>query len=88
MVLFLGLFSWLLVGLAVGLSASRLLPGEPRLRAGACSAITVFAALAGGLLSSALGFGGLATYDLRALVIALLCSLLAMTWWRIAKLAP
>ena len=86
MILFLGLLSWLLLGLLVGLFAARFLPGRPKLSAGSTVWIGMGAALVGGLISSWFGFGGLATYDPRALATALLTSLLALTWWRIAKL--
>ena len=86
MILLFGLASWVLVGLLVGLLAARFLPGEPALSMSGAAAIGITAAVLGGVLSSALGFGGLATYDVRALITALLCSLLALTWWRIAKL--
>lgn len=86
MILFLGLFSWIFLGLLVGLSAAYFLPGRPKLSAGSGALIGILGALAGGLLSTALGFGGLATYDLRALTVALLASLIALTWRRIAKL--
>lgn len=84
--LFLGLLSWSLLGCFSGWAASRFLPGEPRLSAFSTVLVGFFAALLGGLLASGLGFGGLATYDLRALLTAFLTSCLALTWWRIAKL--
>ncbi len=88
MILFLGLFSWIALGLIVGLLAARLLPGRPSLGLGSSVLLAIGAAIGGGLLSTTLGFGGLATYDPRALVVALLTSILALTLRRIANLAP
>ena len=87
MILFLGLFSWIVLGLLTGLLAAKLLPGRPRLTVGATVLVAIAAAVAGGILSSGLGFGGLATYDHRALLTSLLCSMCALLWWRIANLA-
>ncbi len=88
MILFLGLISWIVLGLVVGLLAARMLPGRPALGIGSTVLLAITAAIGGGLLSTALGFGGLATYDSRALITALLTSILALTFWRIANLAP
>lgn len=88
MILFLGLFSWILLGIVVGVLAARLLPGRPAMSLGSSVLLAILAAIGGGLLSTALGFGGLATYDTRALIVALLASILALTLRRIANLAP
>lgn len=76
--LLLGALSWITIGLLAGLTASRLLPGEPPLRTGRAIAAGLAGALTGGLLATALGFGGLAAYDLRSLVIATLGALLTV----------
>lgn len=86
MILFLGLMSWLLLGVLFGWAASRFLPGRPALSVGGALLVGCAGALVGGLAASGLGFGGLATYDPRALLTAALSSCLALTWWRIAKL--
>ena len=81
MPLLLGLYSWLAIGLIAGLSASRMLPGRPPLGTGTSIAAGLGGALAGGMLATVLGFGGMAAYDLRSLVTATLgaviCLLLA-----------
>ena len=81
MPLLLGLLSWLAIGLIAGLSAGRMLPGKPPLGPGTSIAAGLGGALLGGLLATALGFGGMAAYDLRSLVTATLgaviCLLLA-----------
>ena len=80
----LGLFSWLLMGLAAGLLGAWLLPGRPPLSRGLAAAAGVGGALFGGLLATVLGFGGLVGWDLRgqatATLGAVLCLLLVRLW--------
>jgi uncharacterized membrane protein YeaQ/YmgE (transglycosylase-associated protein family) len=74
----LGLLSWLAVGLIAGLSAGRMLPGEPRLGHLRATAVGLGGALAGGLLATAMDFGGLVSVDLRSLVTAALAAVLCL----------
>ena len=83
----LGLVSWILIGLFAGWSAARMLPGEPPLGTGATTGIGFVGAMLGGLLATALGFGGLLGFDIRALVTATLSSVLCLLLWRIVRLA-
>ncbi len=85
--LWLGLISWLAIGLIAGLSASRMLPGEPRLGWAPATAIGLCGALAGGLLATALDFGGMAAYDLRSLVTATLGAVIGLLLARYLTLA-
>ncbi len=87
MIPLLGLFSWLLMGLAAGLLARAFLPGEPRLGWAVAVATGVLGALAGGLLATVLGFGGLAGYDWRSLLSAALAATLSLLVLRTASLA-
>ena len=78
-----GLLSWLLAGLAVGaafrLAARWLLIGVGMERGGlACGFLGAGGGLLGGLLATLLGFGGLAAYDPRSLVLAGLGALLVL----------
>ena len=86
MPLLLGLLSWILIGLAAGLSADRMLPGEPPLGQARAALAGVAGALAGGLLATALGFGGLAGFDVRALATATLTSVLGLLLLRYLSL--
>ena len=86
MPILLGLFSWLFIGLAVGLLSYALLPGQPRLHPVLSTFTGLFGALAGGLLATALGFGGLMGFDLRALVTATLAAMLASLVLRLQTL--
>ena len=78
MPLLLGLFSWLVIGLIAGLSASRMLPGRPPMGSGTSIAAGLGGALLGGLLATALGFGGMAAYDPRSLTTATLGAVICL----------
>lgn len=83
---FYGLFSWLLIGAVAGLSAAMTLPGPARPGKAAALLVGCFGAVLGGGLATALGFGGLASFDLRSLITATLAALAALAWWRVAEL--
>ena len=83
----LGLFSWLLAGLALALLSIRLLPGRPRLGLLAGLGAGCGGAAVGGLLATWLHFGGLAAWDLRSFVVASLAAMLALLAARLATLA-
>ncbi len=87
MQLWLGLISWLAIGLIAGLPASRLLPGEPRVGWGLATLTGLGGARAGGLLATALGFGGIAAYDPRSLVTASLSAVFCLLLVRYLTLA-
>ena len=82
----LGLLAWSIMGLTAGLSAAKLLPGEPSLGAGLSAIIGLAGALVGGFLATVLGFGGVAGYDFRGLLIATLASIFCLLVLRLVKL--
>ena len=83
----LGLLSWLLMGLTAGLLARYLLPGQPRLGWVGALLVGTGGALIGGLIATALGFGGLMGFDPRALLTATLGASLALIVLRTLRLA-
>ncbi|MCP3957478.1 MAG: GlsB/YeaQ/YmgE family stress response membrane protein [bacterium] len=83
-----GLISWLVIGLAAGLLANLMLPGEPRMGCVVTVPAGLFGAVAGGLLATVLGFGGLAGYDVRSLATATLAAVLVLLLLRYATLRP
>ncbi len=87
MLLWLGLLSWLAIGLIAGISASSMLPGEPRLGWITAAFVGLGGAFAGGLLATALGFGGMAAYDVRSLVTATLSAVVCLLLLRYVTLA-
>ncbi|MDA8019687.1 MAG: GlsB/YeaQ/YmgE family stress response membrane protein [Thermoanaerobaculia bacterium] len=81
-----GLLSWTLAGLVVGLLAWRLVPGRPALHGGIASAVGIFAAWIGGGVATYLGFGGLAAFDTRSLIVATLAAMVSLLLYRLASL--
>lgn len=81
----LGLVSWLLVGLAAGLSADQMLPGPRRLGITPALLIGFGGAILGGLLATILGFGGLIGFDLRAFATATLAAVLCLLLLALAR---
>ncbi len=71
-----GLISWLVTGLIVGLAARLLLPGPTTWVASMSAAL--LGALVGGTAATVLAMGGLAELDTRSLVIAFLTATLAV----------
>ncbi len=71
-----GLGSWILMGLFAGALARYLL--RARFGCLATVALGLLGALAGGLLATLLGFGGIRGFDIRSLVVATLGALLVL----------
>jgi uncharacterized membrane protein YeaQ/YmgE (transglycosylase-associated protein family) len=72
--LFFGLFSWLVLGLAAGLTAPIVLG----MKRGGAILVGMAGAMVGGGLATALGFGGLTSFDVRSLITAGLGAVLAL----------
>jgi uncharacterized membrane protein YeaQ/YmgE (transglycosylase-associated protein family) len=83
----LGLLSWILAGLVLALLSRGLLPGRPRFGFLPALLAGLGGAALGGLLATWLGFGGLASWDLRSFVVASLAAMLALVLARLATLA-
>ncbi len=67
-----GIIAWIVLGLIAGIIAKMLLPGEDP---GGCIVTTVIGivgAVVGGMISTYLGFGGVRSFDLRSMAIAVL----------------
>jgi uncharacterized membrane protein YeaQ/YmgE (transglycosylase-associated protein family) len=77
-----GILTLLVIGLLAGLVAKLVLPGRDPGGLLVTMVIGVVGAFVGGLLSSALGFGGLSGFDLRTFVIAVIGSILLLLIWR------
>ncbi len=80
-----GLGSWLVMGLLAGAVAKFLMPGKD---GGGCLltvGLGVVGALLGGLLATALGFGGLSGFDVRSFVVATLGAFLLLLLLRVAR---
>lgn len=86
MIVPLGLLSWLAAGLVAVLLAWQLLPGQPGLSLAAALLAGPWGALAGGMIATVLGFGGLVSFDRRSLVIAALTAVLTLLVLRSVQL--
>lgn len=72
----LGLIIWLIVGGALGLLHARL-PGL-RPRWWTALLLGTGCAIAGGLVATAFGFGGLAVFDARSMIVAALAAVVGL----------
>jgi uncharacterized membrane protein YeaQ/YmgE (transglycosylase-associated protein family) len=79
---FLGLISWCLFGLIVGVVAKLLMPGRDRGGCVVTGLLGIGGALLGGLISTWLGFGGVDVFEWRSLVIAILGAVLLLAVYR------
>ncbi len=85
--LWLGLISWVGIGWFAGATAGLMLPGEPRLDWALTAWVGAGGAIAGGLLATALGFGGMTAFDPRSLVTATLSAVVCLLLLRSQTLA-
>ncbi len=77
-----GLISWVVFGLVAGIVAKLLTPGNDP---GGCvitSLLGIAGALLGGFIASALGFGGVAAWDFRSFIIAVIGAVLLLVIYR------
>jgi uncharacterized membrane protein YeaQ/YmgE (transglycosylase-associated protein family) len=77
-----GILALLVLGLLAGLVAKLILPGNDPGGLIVTMVIGVVGAFVGGLLASALGFGGLSGFDFRTFVIAVIGSIILLLIWR------
>jgi uncharacterized membrane protein YeaQ/YmgE (transglycosylase-associated protein family) len=83
-----GILALLVLGLLAGLVAKLILPGNDPGGIVVTMIIGVVGAFVGGLLASALGFGGLSGFDLRTFLIAVIGSLLLLILYRSLERGP
>ena len=80
-----GLLSWIVFGLIAGAIAKFLMPGRDP---GGCIItiiIGVVGAVLGGWLATLLGFGGISGFDFRSFIIAVLGSIIVLSFWRLIR---
>ena len=80
-----GIVSWIILGLVVGIIAKFLMPGKDPGGIVTTILLGVAGAIGGGFISSVFGFGKVTGFDLRSLIIAVCGSLVLLIIYRAIK---
>jgi len=80
-----GILSWIILGLVVGIIAKFLMPGKDPGGIFITILLGIAGAIGGGFVSSAIGFGEVTGFDLRSLFIAVGGSIILLAIYRVVK---
>ena len=80
-----GIISWIILGLVVGVIAKFLMPGKDPGGIIITILLGIAGAIGGGFISSALGFGQVTGFDLRSLIIAVGGAIILLIIYRTVK---
>ena len=80
-----GIISWIILGLVVGVIAKFLMPGKDPGGIFITILLGIAGAIGGGFISSALGFGQVTGFDLRSLIIAVGGAIILLIIYRAVK---
>jgi len=80
-----GILSWIILGLVVGIIAKFLMPGQDPGGIFITILLGIAGAIGGGFISSAIGFGEVTGFDLRSLIIAVGGSIILLAIYRVVK---
>ena len=80
-----GILTWIILGLVVGVIAKVLMPGKDPGGIIITILLGVAGAIGGGFVSSALGFGTVTGFDLRSLIIAVCGAVVLLILYRVVK---
>jgi uncharacterized membrane protein YeaQ/YmgE (transglycosylase-associated protein family) len=80
-----GIFSWIILGLVVGVIAKFLMPGKDPGGIFITILLGIAGALGGGFISSKMGFGAVTGINLQSLIIAVCGSIVLLIIYRIVK---
>lgn len=80
-----GILAWILFGLIAGAIAKWIMPGKDPGGFIVTILIGIAGALLGGFIASALGFGGVESFDFRSFLIAILGAILLLWIYRQVK---
>jgi uncharacterized membrane protein YeaQ/YmgE (transglycosylase-associated protein family) len=80
-----GIFSWIILGLVVGVIAKVLMPGKDPGGFIITILLGIAGAIGGGFISSAIGFGKVTGFDLRSLIIAVGGAIVLLAIYRAIK---
>lgn len=77
-----GILSWIILGLVVGIIAKLLMPGKDPGGIFMTIILGIAGAIGGGIISSAIGFGKVTGFDIRSLIIAVGGAVLLLVIYR------
>ncbi len=80
-----GILSWIILGLVVGIIAKFLMPGKDPGGIFITILLGIAGAIGGGFVSSVIGFGEVTGFDLRSLIIAVGGSIILLAIYRLVK---
>ena len=80
-----GIFSWIILGLIVGIIAKFLMPGKDPGGFFITIILGIAGAFVGGFIGSTLGLGSVTGFDIRSLLIAIGGSILVLIIYRAIK---
>jgi len=80
-----GIISWIILGLVVGIIAKFLMPGKDPGGIFITILLGIAGAIGGGFISSRIGFGQVTGFDLRSLIIAVAGSVVLLIIYRAVK---
>jgi len=80
-----GIFSWIILGLIVGIIAKFIMPGKDPGGFFITIVLGIAGAFVGGFIGSALGFGSVAGFDIRSLLLAVGGAILLLAIYRVIK---
>jgi uncharacterized membrane protein YeaQ/YmgE (transglycosylase-associated protein family) len=78
-----GILLWIVFGLIAGVGAKWIMPGRDPGGIIVTVALGVVGAVIGGMIGSAVGFGGVSGFDIRSLLVAIGGALLLLTGYRL-----
>lgn len=78
-----GILLWIAFGLIVGVAAKWIMPGRDPGGIIVTIALGVVGAVVGGMIGTAVGFGGVSGFDIRSLLMAIGGALLLLTGYRL-----
>jgi len=80
-----GIFSWIILGLIVGIVAKFIMPGKDPGGFFITIILGIAGAFVGGFIGSAIGFGSVAGFDIRSLFLAVGGAILLLVIFRVIK---
>lgn len=80
-----GIISWIVLGLIVGLIAKFIMPGKDPGGFFITIILGIAGAFVGGFIGQALGFGGIAGFDIKSLLLAVGGAILLLAIYRVIK---